>query len=126
MRRRWILVIACLFIPSPVRADLTEAARLAVVYDSILGADFDRAATQLREACPPASEWSCKVLNAVSLWWQILIDPENHSLDQRFNEATAEAIAANAAWTRREPQRAESWFYLAGSRTARAVAGYSR
>lgn len=115
MRRRLIVAIACLLIPSPVLADLTEAARLAALYDSILGADFERAAAQLSDTCPPAPDGSCKVLTAVSLWWQILIDPESRSLDQRFNDAAAEAIAANAAWTRREPQRGESWFYLAGS-----------
>jgi hypothetical protein len=111
----WMVAIACLIIPSPVFAGLTEAARLAAVYDSILNADFDRAGTQLRETCPPAPEESCTVLRAVSLWWQIFIDPESRLLDQRFEEAAAEAISVTTAWTRREPQRAESWFYLAAS-----------
>jgi hypothetical protein len=115
MRRCCVVAIACLFVPSPVLAGLTEAARLAAVYDSILRADFDRTAAQIREACPPAPDESCKVLSTASLWWQILIDPESRSLDQRFNNAAAEAIAASTAWTRREPQRGESWFYLAAS-----------
>ena len=33
----------------------------------------------------------------------------------RFTELAASTIAANEAWTRREPQRAEAWFYLAGA-----------
>ena len=115
MRRGWIVAIACLCLPSPVLAELTDAARLAAAYDSILNADFDRAAAQLRDTCPPAPHESCKVLNTVSLWWQILIDPENRSLDRRFNTAAADAIAATGAWTLREPRRGESWFYLAGS-----------
>jgi tetratricopeptide (TPR) repeat protein len=114
--RRWsIVAVACLIAPARVPASLTEAPRLAAVYDSILNADFDKAAAQLLESCPPAPEESCKVLSAVSLWWQILIDPESRSLDEQFNAAAAESIAASVAWTRREPQRAESWFYLAGS-----------
>jgi hypothetical protein len=115
MRRGWIVAIACLIIPSPIVAGLTDAARLAAVYDSILNADFDRAAAQLGETCPPVPEESCTVLRSVSLWWQILIDPQSHQLDRRFDGAAAEAIRATTAWTQREPQRAESWFYLAGS-----------
>src|SRR5204863_237504 len=37
------------------------------------------------------------------------------ALDRRFGELSASTIAANEAWTRREPQRAEAWFYLAGA-----------
>ena len=50
-----------------------------------------------------------------SLWWQIQINPESRLLDQRFNELAASTSMANEAWTRREPQRAEAWFYLAGA-----------
>jgi hypothetical protein len=69
----------------------------------------------LKQACPPAPVEACAALGVVSLWWQILMRPENRLLDDRFNELAASAIAANAAWTRREPGRAEAWFYLAGS-----------
>ncbi len=51
----------------------------------------------------------------MSAWWQILLDPENRVPDARFNELATASIAANDRWTRREPERAEAWFYLAGS-----------
>jgi hypothetical protein len=100
---------------APHGFSLTEAARLAAIYDSILDAQFDRAAAQLAESCPPAPAEACATLNAVALWWQINLNPESLLLDQRFNEAAGAAIAAADAWTRRQPDRAEAWFYLAGS-----------
>lgn len=113
--RWWLVAVACI-VASPASAgSLTEVSRLKAVYDSILNAQFDRAAAQLRQACPPAPEGACKALGAVSLQWQILIDPESRRLDQRLKDAAADAIAANAAWTVREPARAEAWFYLSGS-----------
>src|SRR5207248_5073862 len=78
-------------------------------------AQFDRVDVQLQQACPPAPAEACQALGVVSLWWQILVNPENRSLDRRFNESAAAAIAASQGWTKREPQRAEAWFYLAGS-----------
>lgn len=54
-------------------------------------------------------------MRVVSLWWQILINPESRLLDQRFSDLAASTIAANEAWTRREPERGEAWFYLAGA-----------
>jgi hypothetical protein len=99
----------------PAEAGLTDVHRLAAVYDSILDARFEEAATQLHATCPPAPAEACRALEAVSLWWQILITPDDHSLDERLERASAEAIAAADAWTHREPQRAEAWFYLAGA-----------
>ena len=96
-------------------ASLTEGPRLAVIYDSILRADFDRAEIQLRETCPPAPEEACRALSLVSVWWQILLDPASKRLDATLNERAGAAIAATEAWTRRDPRRAEAWFYLAGS-----------
>src|SRR3989442_6308093 len=43
------------------------------------------------------------------------MDPQTRSRDQPLKQAAAGAIAANAAWTAREPMRAEAWFYLAGA-----------
>jgi tetratricopeptide (TPR) repeat protein len=100
---------------SPVAASLTESARLAAVYDAILDARFDRIETQLKAACPPAPREACQALTAEAVWWQILIHPESRLLDGRLNDVAAAAIAANDAWTRREPERGEAWFYLAGS-----------
>jgi tetratricopeptide (TPR) repeat protein len=103
------------FSASPAGAGLTESARLSAIYDTILQARFDETARQLAQACPPAPIEACKALSVVSLWWQIVLDPYNRSLDRRFEQAARDAISATSAWTRREPARAESWFYEAGA-----------
>ena len=109
------LATVLFFLASPSRAALTEAPRVAALYDAILDAAFDRVDAQLKATCPPAPQEACAALQAVSLWWQILINPENRALDQRFNTVAAAAIAASERWTKREPQRGEAWFYLAGA-----------
>jgi tetratricopeptide (TPR) repeat protein len=96
-------------------AALVEGRRLAAVYDSILAAEFERVQTQLRDTCPPAPDTACRSLEAMSIWWQILIDPENRALDKALNQAAASAIESATSWTQREPSRAEAWFYLAGA-----------
>jgi tetratricopeptide (TPR) repeat protein len=101
--------------PRSASADLTEGRRLAAVYDEILAAHFDQADRLLKEACPPAPEEACQALRVVSVWWQILLNPQSRRLDDRLNERADAAIEAAEAWTTREPQRAEAWFYLAGS-----------
>ena len=98
-----------------VRVELSSPERLAAVYDTILDARFEEADRLLRETCPPAPPEACGALAAVSLWWAILIDPDSRALDVRFNAAAASAIAGATAWVRREPERGEAWFYLAGS-----------
>ena len=108
-------VAVVLFAAAPARAALTEAPRLTAIYDAILEARFDDADARLKQSCPPAPTEACKALQAVSVWWQILLDPDNRALDGRLNDLATAAIAASDAWTRREPQRAEAWFYLAGS-----------
>jgi len=97
------------------RASLTEGPRLASVYGTILEARFDQVDAALERTCPPAPDGACKALRAVSVWWQILLDPDSKRLDARLNDLAAAAVAANDAWTRREPKRGEAWFYLAGS-----------
>jgi hypothetical protein len=112
------LVTTCflsLFVAVAPAGALTEGARLAAIYDSILDAQFDRASAQIARACPPAPAEACASLRAVSLWWQINLNPESRLLDRRVEETAKAAIAASDAWTRREPERAEAWFYLAGS-----------
>jgi hypothetical protein len=109
-----ILLIA-LLAPSIAHGALTEGKRLAAVYDTILAAKFDRVDAQLARTCPPAPREACESLNVASLWWQILINPENRTLDTRLNDSAASAIAASEAWTHREPQRGEAWFYLAAA-----------
>lgn len=110
------VILAALVCPCrPASAELTEGPRLAAVYDAILGAQFDEADRQLMQACPPAPEGACRALAPAAIWWRILIDPDSRGLDQRLTDAADAAVGANEAWTRREPQRAEAWFYLAGS-----------
>ena len=104
-----------LVVASPASAALTEAPRLAAVYDTILAARFDRVEAQLKQACPPAPAEACAALGVVSLWWQILMEPESRRLDNQFNDRAQAAVAASDAWTKREPRRAEAWFYLAGA-----------
>jgi len=103
---------------APLRG-LTGAAQLARVYDTIFDARFEQVPHELKKACPPAPEEVCAVLHAVSLWWQIQIDPNNLSHDVEFHEAVDTAIEDAEAWAAREPQRAEAWFYLGGAYGAR-------
>jgi tetratricopeptide (TPR) repeat protein len=114
MRTSGVLLLIFL-VASPARAALSEAARLAAAYDAILDARFELAETRLQQACPPAPAEACAALRVVSLWWQILLDPENRQRDDRFNTISAAAIAGTDAWTKREPTRAEAWFYMAGA-----------
>jgi len=110
-----LLAAAALAVPGA--GGLTEAPRLAAAYESILGAQFDRAESQLAAACPPAPAEACAALRAESVWWQIQIDPDDKALDARLETLAAAAINAAGAWTEREPKRAEAWFYLAASYT---------
>jgi hypothetical protein len=107
--------LVTLLAAAPARAALTEAPRLAAVYNSILDARFERAAAELKAACPPAPAEACQVLGVISLWWRIQINPELRTLDQKLEDASAAAIASGDAATRREPRRAEAWFYLSGA-----------
>jgi hypothetical protein len=96
-------------------AGLTESARLAAVYDTILHARFDQARAELARTCPPAPTESCLALTTAVLWWEIQLDPNNRRLDRNLESAATTAIEVAERWTRREPQRGEAWFYLAGA-----------
>jgi Flp pilus assembly protein TadD len=110
------LVVALLVVlPTPATAALSEGRRLAAIYDTILQGRFDQVELQLKQACPPAPVEACQSLRVVSAWWEILINPESRLLDARLNDSAATSIAMSEAWTQREPQRAEAWFYLAAS-----------
>ena len=100
---------------SPARGGANRERQARAVYDTILDARFDRVDGLLKQTCPPAPAEACQTLGVVSLWWQILINPESRLLDGRFSDSAAAAVAANVRWTGREPQRAEAWFYLAAS-----------
>ena len=107
-------VCACVVVAS-AGAGITEAPRLAAAYDTILSAKFTQASGEIARACPPAPAEACQTLGLVSLWWQIQLDLNNRALDSRLTDAAERAISAADAWTKREPRRAEAWFYLAGS-----------
>jgi tetratricopeptide (TPR) repeat protein len=102
----------------PLRG-LTGAPQLARVYDTIFDARFDDVARELGKACPPSPKEICIVLQAVSLWWQIQLDPHSRALDEQFEQKVNAAISIAEAWVKREPQRAEAWFYVGGAYGAR-------
>jgi tetratricopeptide (TPR) repeat protein len=114
-------VIATLAItPVTAQSGLTGAPGLVRAYGAILDADFDAVPRLLGEACPPAPAEACQLLEAVAAWWRIQIDPHDRSPDAAFSARAEAAIAATDAWMRREPQRAEAWFYYAGALGVRA------
>src|SRR6185503_14261616 len=102
----------------PIRG-LTATAEIARVYDAIFDARFTDVPPLLARTCPPAPREACQLLEAVSLWWQIQLDPYNRTRDAAFESRIEAAIAAIGAWTTREPNRAEAWFYLGGAYGAR-------
>ena len=109
---------------------LTAAPQLARVYDAILDARFEQVPDLLTHTCEPArpdvsaapraKAEACQLLDLVSLWWQVQLDPKNPVHDKTFTMKADAAIAAIEAWTGREPKRAEAWFYLGGAYGARA------
>lgn len=126
-RRRPPAVVAALigvltFLPTAAPAaarDLRGVDALARIYDDILDARFDRVEAELQRACGPAPKEACDVLTATALWWQILLDPDNRSLDDEFTDAVERAIQSTEAWTVREPRNGEAWFYVGGAYAAR-------
>ena len=107
------------------RSGLTAAPQLARVYDAILDARFDKVTPLLAQTCgagpqPSAPSEVCQLLEVVSLWWQIQLDPNSRSHDAQFQTRADATVAAISAWTEREPRRAEAWFYLGGAYGARA------
>lgn len=110
-----VAVILTLLSATASEAALTGGAKLATAYRSILAAQFDRADAEIAQACPPAPAEACRVLGVVSLWWRIQIDPANRSRDALLRDRADASIHAAETWTKREPNNAEAWFYLAGS-----------
>ena len=99
---------------------ITAAATVARAYDLILDADFEGVAKALPQTCPPAPRVACLGLEALSLWWQIQLEPESLRLDPAFMSAVTRAIAEAERMTKAEPQRAEAWFYLGAAYGVRA------
>jgi tetratricopeptide (TPR) repeat protein len=102
----------------PVRG-LTAAAEIGRAYDAIFDARFAEVPALLASTCGPAPKEACQLLEALSLWWQIQLDPYNRTRDAKLESRIEAALAALEAWTVREPARAEAWFYLGGAYGAR-------
>ena len=99
---------------------ITAASTVAKAYDLILDADFDRLKSELPATCGPAPPVACLGLEALSLWWQIQLDPESRALDGAFSSQVNAAIAEAERMTAAEPERAEAWFYLGAAYGVRA------
>jgi tetratricopeptide (TPR) repeat protein len=102
------------------RGGITGGVELARAYDTIFDARFEALPPLLAATCPPAPVEACGLLEVVSLLWQIQLDPHNPSRDRLFRTRADASVAALEAWTKREPARAEAWFYLGGAYGARA------
>ena len=127
LRRAFVGVLLCcgLGVPTggsaqqpPIRG-FTAAPAVARVYDTVLDGRFEEVPALLDQTCGPAPREACLVLDAVSAWWRIQMDPLSTTHDAAFQSKVDAAIAAGEAWTTREPQRAEAWFYLGGAVGAR-------
>ena len=99
---------------------LAGGAEVARTYDSIMDARFTELPARLSATCPPAPAEVCQLLGVVATWWQIQLDPHNRSRDDAFLKQADLVIDGMEKWTKREPTRAEAWFYLGGSVGARA------
>lgn len=98
---------------------LSAAPALSSAYDAILDADFDAVPARLGRACATVPVL-CEVMQAVSVWWQIALDPADRSLDTTFGERVEQAIVNAETWTAQEPMRAEAWFARGAAFGARA------
>ena len=74
---------------------LTAAPELGRAYDAILDGRFDEVPHLLNQACGPAPTEACQLLEAVSLWWQIQLDPFSRARDTAFETQVDAAIAAD-------------------------------
>ncbi len=106
--------------PTTPQPGITAAPVVARAYDLILNADFDGLAKALPATCPPAPQVACRGLEALSLWWQIQLDPESKALDASFLDKVNAAIAEAGRMTEVSPARAEAWFYLGAAYGVRA------
>ena len=109
-----------LFISPAAAQELTGGSQIRRVYDAIFDARFDEVPQLLARTCPPAPAEACQLLDAVSVWWQIQLDPASVAHDAQFQTRIDAAIGSTEAWTTREPEHAEAWFYLGGAYGARA------
>lgn len=104
---------------APIKG-LTAGAQVRDAYDAILAGRFDDWPAIAAATCPPAPVQVCQTLELAALWWQIQVDPGNRSLDARFLDTANRAVTGMEAWTAKEPERAEAWFYRGAAYGARA------
>jgi tetratricopeptide (TPR) repeat protein len=102
------------------RTGITAAPTVARAYDLILNADFDGLTRALPSTCPPAPTVACLGLEALSLWWQIQLDPESQALDVPFLAKVNAAISEAERLTDTNPDSAQAWFYLGAAYGVRA------
>lgn len=116
--------------PTAQSQGLTASSQIARIYDAILDARFEQVPELLDQTCGPAvgrpavnaprpHPAVCQLLDVVSLWWQIQINPADTSRDADFERRVSAAISAAEAWTVADPGSAEAWFYLGGAYGAR-------
>ena len=67
-----------------------------------------------------APEEVCQLLDLVSLWWQVQLDPETHPATRRLRRAPTRRLPRSRRGPPGKPARAEAWFYLGGAYGARA------
>jgi tetratricopeptide (TPR) repeat protein len=101
------------------RVGLTHRAELIDAYDAILNADFERVPSIMASACGDVPVW-CDVMAAVSVWWQIALEPDARMHDARFMRAAEQAITSANEWAQQAPARAEAWFAVGAAYGARA------
>src|SRR5687768_14644406 len=81
----WVGAVCLVLGASEPQRGITAASTVAKAYDLLLDADFDRLKAALPATCPPAPRVACLGLEALSLWWQIQLDPESRALDAAFS-----------------------------------------
>ena len=91
--------VAASFPSAQTTGALTGARQLERAYNVIFDAQFDRVPAVLAQTCPPAPEEVCSLLDVVSVWWQIQIDPENRSRDNLFSARADAAIGHGVRMT---------------------------
>src|SRR3954468_15714905 len=115
------LVALAVATPSAQRpGTLPAGPQIVRAYDAIFDARFEQVPALFAQTCPPAPTEVCTLLDVVNLWWQIQVDPENRSHDAGMLARADAAVTAIERWTKREPERADAWFYLGGAYGARA------
>jgi tetratricopeptide (TPR) repeat protein len=133
---RWCCFVLSLVFAQPLHAaGLTAPEPLAKAYELILDARFDEAQRQLQTTCgqfdrvtqtraqsgSAAPVTACQVLAAVAGYWQILLDPDNVTLDAPLLARINTSIESAEQWAALEPGRAEAWFYVGGSYGTRVL-----